>query len=178
VPDRSRPQTTEDGRWIVVDGRRWRATDPAIPHAFRAELVAELMDARRAVGTAKHAEDAPAEAQARARVHDAKVALGERGTPWWQEASPQDRGVRIAAATLALARHRAPRTTCPSDVARAVGGRAWRGDMDLVRAVVRTLASDGQVEVLQRGEPIDPTGEWRGPVRVRLRDGSATPGGA
>jgi hypothetical protein len=41
------------------------------------------MDARRAVGTAKRAADAEAERSARARVHTAKVALGERGPTWW-----------------------------------------------------------------------------------------------
>ena len=41
------------------------------------------MDARRAVGTAKRADDAEAEKAARARVHAAKVALGERGPTWW-----------------------------------------------------------------------------------------------
>ena len=25
------PETTDDGHYVVIDGRRWRATDPAIP---------------------------------------------------------------------------------------------------------------------------------------------------
>ena len=36
-----------------------------------------------AVGAAKRADDAVAERAARDRVHDAKVALGERGVEWW-----------------------------------------------------------------------------------------------
>jgi hypothetical protein len=32
------PERTTDGRWIVVDGRRWRATDPAVPDDVRARL--------------------------------------------------------------------------------------------------------------------------------------------
>lgn len=79
------PERTPDGRYIVVDGRRWRASDPGLPEERRSELVAELMSARRAVGAAKRAADADAERAARARVHAAKVALGERGTPWWVE---------------------------------------------------------------------------------------------
>jgi hypothetical protein len=79
------PQRTPDGRYIVVDGRRWRASDPGLPEERRAELVHELMDARRAVGAAKRAGDPAAERAARDRVHAAKVALGERGTPWWEE---------------------------------------------------------------------------------------------
>ena len=41
------------------------------------------MDARRAVGAAARAGDAEAERDARARVHAAKVDLGERGPTWW-----------------------------------------------------------------------------------------------
>ncbi len=81
----SEPERTPDGRYIVVDGRRWRASDPGLPEARRQELVDELMAARRAVGAAKRSDDADAERAARARVHAAKVALGERGTPWWEE---------------------------------------------------------------------------------------------
>lgn len=77
------PERTPDGRYIVIDGRRWRASDPGLAPERRAELVHELMDARRAVGAAKRCGDSGAERAARDRVHAAKVALGERGTPWW-----------------------------------------------------------------------------------------------
>lgn len=165
------PTTTEDGRWIVVDGRRWRATDPSIPAALRAELVAELMDARRGVGRATRNGDEEAERQARTRVQDAKVALGERGEPWWEPPTAESRAARATAAVLALARHRAPGSTiCPSDAARAIGGAGWRRAMDDVREQIRELAMAGEVEVLQRGSPVDPTATWRGPVRVRLAD--------
>ena len=79
------PERTPDGRYIIVDGRRWRASDPGLPEARRQELVDELMSARRAVGAARRAGDPEAERAARDRVHAAKVALGERGTPWWIE---------------------------------------------------------------------------------------------
>jgi uncharacterized protein len=79
------PERTPDGRYVVIDGRRWRATDPSIPEERRQALVGELMAARRAVGAARRAGDAEAERTARDRVHAAKVALGERGTPWWIE---------------------------------------------------------------------------------------------
>ncbi len=78
------PEKTPDGRYVIIDGRRWRATDPSLPEERRKELVAELMSARRAVGAAKREEDPEAEKAARARVHAAKVALGERGEPWWE----------------------------------------------------------------------------------------------
>ena len=77
------PERTADGRYVIIDGRRWRATDPALPEARRRELVRELMSARSAVGWAKRRHDADAERAARERVHAAKVALGERGPKWW-----------------------------------------------------------------------------------------------
>jgi hypothetical protein len=43
------------------------------------------MDARRAVKAAKRAGDEEGLREARRRVHEAKVALGERGEPWWQD---------------------------------------------------------------------------------------------
>lgn len=68
---------------MVIDGRRWRASDPALPEARRQELVRELMSARSSVGWAKRRNDREAERAARRRVHAAKVALGERGAKWW-----------------------------------------------------------------------------------------------
>ena len=70
---------TPDGRYIVVRGRLWRRANPFLPEARRAELVSELMSARRAVKAALGSADAGALAAARRRVDDAKVALGERG---------------------------------------------------------------------------------------------------
>ena len=78
------PERTPDGRYVIIDGRRWRASDPSLPEERRQELVDELMAARRAVGAARRTGDEAAEKAARARVHAAKVALGERGTPWWE----------------------------------------------------------------------------------------------
>ena len=107
------PERTVDERHIVVDGRRWRASDPGIPDTFRAELVAELMAARRI--------------QARARVQDAKVALGERGEPWW-EPTEVGRRDRMAAVVRTLLRHRnADKSICPSDAARWSAGTAGSG---------------------------------------------------
>lgn len=145
---------TEEERWIVVDGRRWRRSDPAIPERLRTELVAELMAARRAVRAG-----AP---DARSRVQDAKVALGERGAAWWDEPSDEQRRARIAAAVRVLLRHRPEGTVCPSEVARVVDGRDWRGWMPLVREVAAGL--DG-VRFLQGGQPVDPA-QVRGPVRL------------
>ena len=77
-----------DGRYVVVDGRRWRATDPLVPQARREELQRVLMAWRRAVRTARGTADEP---RVRAGVHAAKVALGERGTPWWEQTEEERR---------------------------------------------------------------------------------------
>ncbi|MET9727359.1 hypothetical protein [Streptomyces zaomyceticus] len=89
--DERRPGRTSDGRYVIINGRRWRATDPEVPEDVAARLRSHLMAARRAVATARRAQDAEAERSARARVHIAKVALGERGTPWWDQPEPERR---------------------------------------------------------------------------------------
>src|SRR5829696_4699089 len=107
-------ERTPDGHHVVVDGRRWRAGDTSIPEALRGELVKELMCARGLVRTRGD--------EVRPFVQDAKVALGERGEPWWEEPSEQGRRDRLAATMRALLRHRETSTICPSDAARVVGG--------------------------------------------------------
>lgn len=84
----SEPEHTPDGRHVVVDGRRWRATDPAIPAARREELQQRLMAWRREVRRTKGTDG---ERAARDGVQAAKVALGERGTPWWEQSDAQRR---------------------------------------------------------------------------------------
>ena len=146
-------------RYLVVDGRRWRRSDPSIPEALRSELVAELMAARRLVRTDPDA--------ARPRVQDAKVALGERGRPWWEPHDDEALRGRAAATIRALLRHRAGRTICPSDAARVVGGAGWRASMPLVRDVAHALADAGELQVTQRGAPVSGR-SVTGPVRLAL----------
>ena len=80
--------TTPDGRYFVVKQQLWRCSNPTLPAAEREAFVTELMSARRAVKEAKRGDDAQALKSARARVNDAKVALGERGPVWWDDGSP------------------------------------------------------------------------------------------
>ena len=79
---------TDDGRYIVVDGRRWRATDPDIPAERRAELQRVLMAWRRDVRRTKGTDE---ERRSRDGVQAAKVALGERGAPWWEQSDDERR---------------------------------------------------------------------------------------
>ena len=57
--------------------------NPKLDPGTKKRLVADLMSARRAVRHAMNAGDKEAERAARARVNEAKIALGERGPVWW-----------------------------------------------------------------------------------------------
>jgi hypothetical protein len=82
-------EPTADGHYVIIRGRRWRATDPELPPEASEVLRHELMSARRAVGAALRSADPDAERAARDRVQRAKVALGERGTPWWEQSDAE-----------------------------------------------------------------------------------------
>ena len=77
---------TPDGRHFVVCDRLWRCSNPSLSTATRERLVKELMQARSDVRRAKGSVQALAEA--RRRVDAAKIALGERGPPWWDDGAP------------------------------------------------------------------------------------------
>jgi hypothetical protein len=147
--------------------RDFRVSDPAIPEPLRVALVHELMNARRAVARAQRAGDDQGVRLARARVQDAKVALGERGPRYWEALDEAAFRTRAGAALKALARSRAPdKTICPSEAARAIGGDRWRTRMPTVQDVARELARQGELELRQKGRRVDPTQEIRGPIRV------------
>lgn len=158
---------TPDGHHIVVSGRRWRATDPGIPEPLRKELVTELMSARRAVRAS--ADDTEALADARRRVNLAKIALGERGEPWWESRSAAGLEARARAAVHALLAKRGPDSSiCPSDVARIVASPEWRPVMEDVRATVAKMASEGLLVITQGGDQVHDLEHAVGPIRLRL----------
>lgn len=84
----------DEERWLVIDGRRWRRTDPAVPEAELARLKSHLGRGRSGVRTA--ANDAELDAT-RHRTQLAKVGLGERGTPWWEQTLGERRTRRESA---------------------------------------------------------------------------------
>lgn len=86
----SEPQLTADGHHVIIDGRKWRASDPRLSEEERQRHVDALMAARRDVGAAKRSGDEGAEREARDRVQAAKVALGERGPKWWEDEDAPD----------------------------------------------------------------------------------------
>ncbi len=67
-----------------------------------------------------------------------------------------------------LTRRRQGASCCPSEVAREhYPEERWRQAMEPVRQAARRLAQRGQIEILQKGRPVDP-GRFRGPIRLRL----------
>ena len=94
-------QRTEDGRYLVVGGRRWRTADPELPEEVRQRLLHHLGVARSAVRTSRGDDDAVA--AARARVQLAKTGLGERGPAWWDQ-DDDERRARWEAALRELDR--------------------------------------------------------------------------
>ncbi len=76
--------SVDDERWLVVNGRRWRRTDPELAEETVRSLTSHLGRGRSGVRTAKSAGDDDAVALARRRVGLAKHGLGERGDPWWE----------------------------------------------------------------------------------------------
>ncbi|GAM85793.1 hypothetical protein ANO11243_038010 [Dothideomycetidae sp. 11243] len=76
-----------------------------------------------------------------------------------------------------------PKTFCPSEVARALTDAElsaldmsdWRSAMDAVRALAWRLRDAGELEVLQKGEVLDPhtrLEDVRGPIRLRRTGGT------
>lgn len=76
--------TTPDGRYILVRGRLWRASNPALPESKRQSLIKGLMAARRRV----RSDDPAVVSRARMAIDAAKRELGERGPVWWTDGAP------------------------------------------------------------------------------------------
>ena len=81
----------DDERWLAVDGRRWRRSDPALPEDVAQRLRSHLGRGRSGTRVARRAGDADAEAAARRRTDTAKRGLGERGEPWWEQTDTERR---------------------------------------------------------------------------------------
>lgn len=82
---RMTPSKTPDGRYLIVRGRLWRSSNPNLDAAEQQRLVDALMDARRAVKSAKKSANESHVAKARHQVDLTKRALGERGPVWWTD---------------------------------------------------------------------------------------------
>ena len=74
----------------------------------------------------------------------------------------------LEAAILALVDARGAGTACPSEVARKLGGAAWRVLLPRVRAAAGRLQARGRLDVYQHGQPVL-LAAARGPIRLRRR---------
>lgn len=89
--------TTDDERFFLHSGRRWRKTDPTLPADVRARLMSHLGRGRSGVRTSAKGDDGAALPRARRTVQLAKEGLGERGTAWWDQTAAE-RAARWTAA--------------------------------------------------------------------------------
>lgn len=95
------PHTSDDDRFFLHEGRKWRRADPTLPEDVAKQLLSQLGRARSAVNKHRKAKQEPKVKEARRRVQIAKEGLGERGTPWWEQ-SPAERQARWEKAIKAL----------------------------------------------------------------------------
>jgi len=134
---------SEDEHFFVMKGRRWRKTDPNIPEGLASELVKALMSARRDVKKAKASEDASLIRLVRSRVQNAKVALGERGHPWWEAQTADTRQIRLEAAFRSLSSIRQSDSpdsaVSPADLAKIIGGEDWADYVEEAKAVAAAM---------------------------------------
>ena len=63
----------------------------------------------------------------------------------------------------------ADKSICPSEVARAIDAEQWRSLMTRVRREATVLAREGRIDILRKGKPVDPEGEIRGVIRLRIK---------
>ena len=79
----------------------------------------------------------------------------------------------LEAAILGLLAERGrDKTICPSEAAKAVGGkdvrRDWEGLMEPARAAARRLVAAGRIVITQGGRVVDPS-TAKGAIRLKLR---------
>lgn len=105
---------------------------------------------------------------------EGRAAAPDRGPPGpFASYGPQ---LERAIAEL-LAKRDKGKTICPSEAARAVGGkREWRDLMPAAREAAARLADRGEIVVTQKGETVDAL-KARGPIRIRRATSASPPPG-
>ena len=85
------------------------------------------------------------------------------------ECSPLADGA-LEAKILELIRKRGLTKTCgPSEAPRALTS-AWRPLMPETRRIAVQLACEGVLEITQKGQVIEPSSSFTGPIRLRLKE--------
>ena len=145
-----------DDRYFVIQGRRWRKTDPNIPEQYRQDLVNCLMQGRRQVKAALQSKDNTALKQARHQVNQAKIALGERGTPWWKSPSDDDLLKRAQAVMHSLLTINPDKAVNLGDIQAVTGARYWSETLEA--RFIKNLPTDrnccGNISINKTNESI------------------------
>ncbi|TSJ44421.1 DUF3253 domain-containing protein [Mucilaginibacter corticis] len=82
--------------------------------------------------------------------------------------------MNITQSILQTARERGTsKSTCPSEIARALFPDDWRKHMGEIRDAAIELHKSGQVLLTQKGNPVDPD-HIKGPVRIRISRSTCT----
>jgi hypothetical protein len=154
-PSRDRQEATsvrnDAERYFVINGRRWRRSNPNIPENLRQELVHELMRARRQLVAPKSKAE---EQRARAAVHDAKIALGERGHPWWIDPTEESDNERITAALRALLRSRTIKRVYSTEIAQIVSSTFRPSLIEAVHRIALGMQHEGHLKIrTEKGTP-------------------------
>ncbi|WP_082471375.1 hypothetical protein [Arthrobacter sp. Leaf234] len=147
--------TTDDERFFLHSGRRWRKTDPTLPADVRARLMSHLGRGRSGVRTSAKGDDGAALPRARRTVQLAKEGLGERGTAWWDQTAAEREARWTAALEELDALH--PKRPEPAD-------RVDRADR---------AQQSNHSEHPERAEPPKQPGRAQG--RTGKRDGGSAP---
>ncbi|WP_374951633.1 DUF3253 domain-containing protein [Mucilaginibacter sp.] len=75
----------------------------------------------------------------------------------------------ISQTIIDVATDRGPdKSTCPSEIARALFPADWRKHMQEVRDAAIGLQHAGKVVITQKGEPVD-INHIKGPIRIKLK---------
>ncbi|SIS72053.1 DUF3253 domain-containing protein [Belliella pelovolcani] len=72
-------------------------------------------------------------------------------------------------AILEMGRMRKGKSFCPSEVVRWIFPEAWRNFMDEVYQEMMRLYQEGKIIVTQKGIPVDPFLNPKGPVRITVK---------
>lgn len=72
----------------------------------------------------------------------------------------------LRTAILDFCRRRKKKTFCPSEVVRQLFPQDWELFMPDIHEEMMQMYHEGLIEVTQKGNPIDPNQNPRGPVRI------------
>ncbi|KAK4161689.1 hypothetical protein QBC43DRAFT_323094 [Cladorrhinum sp. PSN259] len=97
------PPKSPDGHHIIVNNRKWRATDPSIPTEVLTELKHYLAKGRSGVRKTQSGKVGREKINiSRQTTALAKLGLGERGKPEWWNDTPSNRQKRWESALESL----------------------------------------------------------------------------